>query len=68
MISEWDIYVYNTPFTTGEMPEDIESTRYTFEARNGTTSILDGSLLTEEGKDRFQVFVNFINIFLINKC
>ena len=57
--SEWDIYVYKTPFATGEMPEDIESTRYTFDPRNGTTSVLDGSIVTEEGKDHFQVFVPF---------
>jgi len=52
---EWDIYVYKTPFATGEMPEDIESTRYNFDARNGTTSVLDGFRVTEEGKERFQV-------------
>jgi len=66
---EWDIYVYKTPFTTGEMPEDIESTRYTFEARNGTTSVLDGFLLTEEGKERFQVRLSgqFVGEYLVVK-
>jgi len=55
---DWDIYVYKTPFATSEMPEDIESTRYVFNARNGTTQILDGVRMTEEGKERFQVRVS----------
>jgi len=33
----------------------VDSTHYTFSARNGTTSILDGSVKTEEGEERFQV-------------
>jgi len=52
---EWDIYVYKTPFANAEMPDDIESTHYSFVPRNGTTSVLDGSVVTEEGKDHFQV-------------
>jgi len=66
---DWDIYVYKTPFATGEMPEDIESTRYTFTPRNGTTSILDGALLTEEGKENFQVRLSgsFVGEYLIVK-
>jgi len=66
---DWDIYVYKTPFSTAEMPEDIESTRYTFNARNGTTSVLDGIVLTEEGKDRFQVRLSgpFVGEYLIAK-
>jgi len=66
---EWDIYVYKTPFATGEMPEDIESTRYTFDPRNGTTSVLDGSVVTEDGKDRFQVRLSgpFVGEYLIAK-
>jgi len=66
---EWDIMVYKTPFASGEMPEDIESTRYNFDARNGTTSILDGSVITEEGKERFQVRLSgpFVGEYLIAK-
>jgi len=52
---DWDIFVYKTAMANGEMPEDIESTHYTFVPRNGTTDVLDGSVVTEEGKDRFQV-------------
>lgn len=55
--SEWDIFVYKTAFAVAEMPEDVESTHYSFHARNGTTSVLDGIVLTEEGKENFQVFV-----------
>ena len=54
---DWDIFVYKTPFATAEMPEDMESTHYTFTARNGTDSILDGIVLTEEGKEPVKMFV-----------
>jgi len=66
---DWDIYVYKTPFANAEMPEEVESTRYTFEARNGTTSILDGFTLSEEGKERFQVRTSgpFIGEYLVMK-
>lgn len=56
--SEWDIFVYKTAFAVAEMPEDVESTHYSFQARNGTTSVLDGVVLTEDGKETFQVFVS----------
>jgi len=66
---EWNIFVYKTPFATGEMPEDIESSHYVFAARNGTTSILDGSVATEEGQERFQVRLSsaFAGEYLIVK-
>jgi len=66
---DWDIYVYKTPFANAEMPEDIESNRYTIEARNGTTSILDGFFMTEDGKDRFQIRTSgqFVGEYLIVK-
>jgi len=66
---EWDVYVYKTPFATGELPEDIESTRYTLDARNGTNSVLDGSFMTDDGKERFQVRVSgqFVGEYLVVK-
>ena len=61
--SEWDIFLYKTAFVVAEMPEDVESTHYSFHARNGTTSVLDGIVLTEDGKENFQVFVAFFTSF-----
>jgi len=52
---DWNIFVYKTPFANAEMPDDVESTQYSFVARNGTTDVLDCSVATEEGEERFQV-------------
>lgn len=55
--------MYKTAFAVAEMPEDVESTHYSFQARNGTTSVLDGVVLTEDGKETFQVFVSLSSLF-----
>jgi len=66
---EWNIYVYKTPFSNAEMPDDIESKHYSFIARNGTNSVLDGSVVTEDGKETFQVRLSdaFVGEYLIAK-
>jgi len=52
---EWDIFVYKTSFANAEMPDDIESIHYSFTPRNGTTEVLDCSVMTEEEKQHYQV-------------
>jgi len=51
----WSIFVYKTPFANAEMPDDVESTQYTFVPRDGTTDVLDCSVAAEDGDERFQV-------------
>jgi len=66
---DWNIFVYKTPFAVAELPEDIESNHYTFTARNGTTSILDGVVATEDGNEQFQVRLSgpFVGEYLLVK-
>jgi hypothetical protein len=62
LAGEWEYLVYKTDVRTGELPEELPTTiHYTFDKRNGSTTVLDGSYLLDDTRVEFQV--HFLSAF-----
>jgi len=59
---EWDMVMFRSPLTSGEIPEEQESVHFSFTGRNTTKDVLDGVYATDEGRKYFQV--RFMSGFL----
>jgi len=61
MLGEWDFTQYKTPIKTAEIPETLETVHYTFNKRNGSTTVLDGFYIQDD--TRHLVQINFVDAF-----